>query len=45
MKFKYFVVYENISGKFDSEHCWIKVKVTLGLWIFSIYHNTNYQVL
>ena len=29
MKFKYFVVYENISDKFDNGHCRIKVKVTV----------------
>ena len=28
MKFKYIVVYENISDKFDIGHCWTKVKVT-----------------
>ena len=33
MKFKYVVVYEYISDKFDNGHCRIKV------------NNTNYQVL
>ena len=31
MKFEYFVVYGNISDKFDNRHCRIKVKVTVGL--------------
>ena len=31
MKFKYAVVYENNSDKFDIEHCWTKVKVTARL--------------
>ena len=31
MKLEYFVVYENISNKFDNGHCRIKVKVTMGL--------------
>ena len=35
MKFKYIVVYENSSDKFDIEHHRIKVKVTVGLQMFS----------
>ena len=34
MKFGYIVVYENSSDKFNIEHCWIKVKVTVGLQKF-----------
>ena len=45
MKFEYFVVYENISDTFNNGHCRVKVKVKGGLKFFSIYHNTNYQVL
>ena len=41
IKFEYFVVYENISNKFDNGHCRIKVKVMVGLKCFSIYHNTK----
>ena len=43
MKCEYIVVYENCSYEFDIGHCTIKVKITAG--IFSIYHNTNCQVL
>ena len=35
MKFKNFVVYEIKSDKFDIGHCWIKVKVTVGVQKFS----------
>ena len=35
MKLGYFVVYENSSDKFDIEHCWVKVKVTVGIQKFS----------
>ena len=35
MKLEYIVVYENSSGEFDIELRWIKVKVTVGLQIFS----------
>ena len=45
MKLESFVVYENISDKFNNGHCRFKVKVTVELNIFSFYHNTNYQVL
>ena len=45
MKFKYIVVYENNSDKFSIGHCWTKVKVTTTLKFFSIYCNTNSQVL
>ena len=31
MKFKYIVLNENNSDKFDIEHCWTKVKVTARL--------------
>ena len=31
-KFKYILVYENISDKFDNGHCRIKVKVTVGIF-------------
>ena len=41
MKLEYIVVYENNSDKFDIEHCRIKVKVTVGLQMFPVYHNTN----
>ena len=35
MKLEYIVVYENSSDEFDIEHCWIKVKVTIGVQKFS----------
>ena len=35
MKFKYIVVYKNISDKFDIEHCVTKVQVTDGTRNFS----------
>ena len=31
------IVFGNSSDKFDSSHCWIKVKVTLGLQSFYLY--------
>ena len=31
IKLEYIVVYKNISEKLDNGHCWIKVKVTVGL--------------
>ena len=34
MKLENLVIYENGSGKFDFEHCWIKVKVTVDLQKF-----------
>ena len=34
MKFKYIVVYENNSNKFDTGHCRTKVKVTANTEIF-----------
>ena len=34
MKLEYVVAYKNSSDKFDTEHCPIKVKVTVGLQIF-----------
>ena len=45
MKLKYIVVYENSSDEFDIEQHRIKIKVTVGLQNFPIYHNTNCQVL
>ena len=44
---EHIVVYENSSDEFDIGHCPIKVKVTdfVTLQFFSIYHNTNCQVL
>ena len=44
-KFEYIVAYEDISDEFDSGHCLIKVKDGMTLKFFSIYHNTNCQVL
>ena len=35
MKFEYMVVYENSSDEFDIEHHRIKVKVTVGIQMFS----------
>ena len=35
MKLEYIVVYENSSDEFDIEHCWIKVKITVGVQKFS----------
>ena len=35
------VVNENISDKFDNGHRRLKIKVTLGIQSFPIYHNTN----
>ena len=35
MKLEYNVVYENSSDEFNIKHCQIKVKVTVGLQIFS----------
>ena len=35
MKLEYVVAYKNSSDKFDTEHCPIKVKVTVDLQIFS----------
>ena len=35
MKLEYIVVYENGSDEFDTEHCRIKVKVTVGVQKFS----------
>ena len=35
MKLEYIVVYENSSDEFDIEHHRIKVKVTVGLQMFS----------
>ena len=35
MKFKYIVVYENNSDKFDIEHYRIKIKVTAGVFPFT----------
>ena len=35
MKLEYIVVYENSSDNFDIEHRQIKVKVTVGLQMFS----------
>ena len=37
--------YENSLDKFDIEHCRIKVKATVGIQSFPIYHNTNCLVL
>ena len=45
MKLEYIVVYEKSSEEFGIEHCRIKVKVTVGVYKFPIYHNTNCQVL
>ena len=33
MLLEYIVGYENASHEFDIEHCWIKVKVTVDLFI------------
>ena len=44
MKFEHIVVYENISEKLNIGHCRTKVKVTVRLRTFFIYHNTNCQV-
>ena len=44
MKFKYVVVYENTSDKFDNGHQGQGHSGTL-MKFFSIYHNTKYQVL
>ena len=42
MKFKYTVVYENYSDKFDIGHCRTKVQGhSVTLKFFSIYRNTN----
>ena len=35
MKLEYIVVYENSSDEFDIEHCRIKVKVTVGVQMFT----------
>ena len=46
LKLEHIVVYENTLDEIDIGHCEIKVKVTsVTLKLFSIYHNTNYQVL
>ena len=46
LKFEHIVVCENSSEEFDIGHCPIKVKVrAVTLEFFSVYHNTNYQVL
>ena len=37
MKLEYTVVYENNPDKFDIEHGQIKVKVTVGLQLFSTF--------
>ena len=37
MKLEYIVVYENSSDEFDIDHHQIKVKVTVGLQMFSIF--------
>ena len=42
MKLDYTVVYENSSDRFDIEHHWIKVKVTVGLQKFS--HLPQYKL-
>ena len=34
MKLKYIVAHVNNSEQFDIKHCWIKVKVTVGLQKF-----------
>ena len=45
MKSENVVLYENNLDELDNEHHRIKVKVTVGLYIFPIYHSTNCQVL
>ena len=42
MKFKYIEVYENNSDNFDTEHYWIRVKVTAAVQ-FS--HLPQYKLL
>ena len=37
MQFKYIVVFENNSDKFDIGYCRVKVKVNVGLQILSNY--------
>ena len=46
LKLEHIIVYENSSEEFDIGHCPIKVKVhSIISKFFSIYHNTNCQVL
>ena len=43
MKLEYIIVYGNSSDKFDIEHCWVKVKVTVRLQKFSPFTSIRHK--